>query len=97
MYKRQLLDGVDDEDVDRGGGGFEFEAELLLHGGEDAEVVGLRVAVDAPLGSGFDAELVGPGEASAVDDRAVGHEAAPYLVCQIVHSDTVCVLSLIHI
>jgi hypothetical protein len=30
-----FLCGVDDEDVERRDGGFELEAELLLHGGED--------------------------------------------------------------
>jgi hypothetical protein len=42
------LGGIDDEDVERRGGGFELEAELLLHGREDG-----RAAVERPRNSSF--------------------------------------------
>ena len=44
---------IDDEDVQGGGRGLEFEAELFLDGGKDADVFWLRIFIDSEFGCGL--------------------------------------------
>ena len=68
------LGGVDDEDIQWSGGRFEFEAELLLDGGEDVWGGGVgRGGCGGIVGVGAEGVVEEAGEAGLVDDGAAGY------------------------
>ena len=61
---------VDDEGVDGAFGGLEFEAELLLDGGEDGDDIASALLGSDIVGP-FEGDIGVAGEAGLVDDLAV--------------------------
>ena len=68
LVRARVLNGINNDGIERRAGRLELEAELLLDGNEDTEIAGLRVPYDAEFRRSFDTEFVSARETGAVDD-----------------------------